>query len=112
MYAACLANKKNVPLAALKHFENTVRAGGKSHRLFYFYGKALFTKGENQKAVKMLKKAVEIDPLDARLYMYMGLAYHEMGGHEETGKRYRRLAMEIDPGNAVLRELAARVKRG
>ncbi len=111
VHAAWLAMRKGAPLTTLKHLENAVRAGGKSQRLFYLYGKTLYTKDKNEKAVEMLKKAIEIDPLDAWSYMYAGRAYHDMGGHRETSERYQRLALEIDPEDEDLRDLATLKKR-
>ncbi len=109
--AARMASRNNLPLTALGYFEKAIKAGGKSHRLYYLYGKKLWEKDKNEKAVEILKKAIEIDPLDPYAYMYTGLAYKDMGGNKKESERFQRLAMEIDPDNDDLEDLAVLKKR-
>lgn len=106
LHAARTALYEKNPQAALESFEKAIQAGGMSHRLFYLYGKVLHECDRNEKAVEMLGKAMEIDPLDARTYMYAGLACKKIAGREEAGERYQRLAMEIDPEDPLLKDLA------
>ncbi|MBN2490863.1 MAG: tetratricopeptide repeat protein [Planctomycetes bacterium] len=107
MEAARIAERNNLPLTAEEYYQKAIAAGCKMHRCFYDYGHSLWERDKYQEAIEQFKKALEIDPLDAYSYLYIGRAYADMGGkdNKEKAKRYYDLAREIDPYDDNLEDL-------
>jgi tetratricopeptide (TPR) repeat protein len=114
--AARMAWRNAMPLTAEEYYEKAIKAGYRSHKGFFGYAKLLLNRKRNDKAsvtkaIGLFEKALEIDPLDAYSYIYMGRAYQALGGKENRTKaeRYVRLAHEIDPYDDELEAIAEKL---
>jgi tetratricopeptide (TPR) repeat protein len=71
-----------------------------SPRLMIGLGMALYTRGNYDDSVKALLKAADLNPSDARCYLFLAKAYDSSPGQAaDVIQRFRRFA-ELQPGNA------------
>ncbi|HXP43392.1 MAG TPA: tetratricopeptide repeat protein [Candidatus Acidoferrales bacterium] len=71
-----------------------------SSRLMIGLGVALYSRGNYDEAVAALLKGADLNPSDARCYLFLSKAYDSSPSQaEEVTRRFRRFA-ELDPGNA------------
>jgi tetratricopeptide (TPR) repeat protein len=71
-----------------------------SSRLMIGLGVALYSRGNYDEAVAALLKGADLNPSDARCYLFLSKAYDSSPSQaEEVIRRFRRFA-ELDPGNA------------
>jgi tetratricopeptide (TPR) repeat protein len=71
-----------------------------SARLMVGLGVALYSRGNYDDAVSALLKGADLNPSDARCYLFLSKAYDSSPSQaEEVIRRFRRFA-ELDPGNA------------
>ena len=67
---------------------------------YYNRGSAYATKGELDRAIANLSKAIALNPKYADAYNNRGRAYEKMGDKEQAIADYRK-ALEIDPSNQL-----------
>lgn len=71
-----------------------------SPRLMVALGVALYARGNYDEAVTALLKGADLNPSDARCYLFLSKAYDSSPSQaEEVIRRFRRFA-EVNPGNA------------
>jgi len=87
--------------AAIDVFEKSTQRYPKSPRLMIGLGMALDLRGKYDEAVKALLTAADLDPSDARCYLFLSKAYDSSPNQaEDVIQRFRRYA-ELQPGNAL-----------
>lgn len=106
--AASMAERNNLPIKATNYYKRALKAGWKTHRLFSSYAELLQRRGKHEEAAKMFAKAIEVDPADPYGYMNRGLCLVELSGKakKKEGERLQRLALELDPLDDGLEDLA------
>lgn len=61
------------------------------------YGKTLAQQGHSQEALAFLKRAIELQPNDWKLYSALGIAYDQLDDHASARKAYQH-ALALEPG--------------
>jgi tetratricopeptide (TPR) repeat protein len=85
---------------AVDVFQKATALYPSSARLMIGLGVALYSRGNYDDAVAALLKGADLNPSDARCYLFLSKAYDSSPGQaEEVIRRFRRFA-ELDPGNA------------
>jgi tetratricopeptide (TPR) repeat protein len=86
---------------AIEIFQDATRRYPNSPRLMIGLGLALDLRGKYDEAVKALLTAADLDPSDARCYLFLSKAYDSSPNQaEDVIRRFRRYA-ELQPGNAL-----------
>jgi tetratricopeptide (TPR) repeat protein len=86
---------------AIEVFAEAARRYPNSSRLMIGLGLALDWRGKYDEAVKALLTAADLDPSDARCYLFLSKAYDSSPNQaEDVIQRFRRYA-ELQPGNAL-----------
>ena len=86
---------------AIEVFEEATRRYPKSPRLMIGLGMALDWRGRYDEAVRALLRAADLDPSDARCYLFLSKAYGSSPNQaEDVIERFRRYA-DLQPGNAL-----------
>jgi len=86
---------------AIEIFEQGSQRYPNSPRLFIGLGMSLYSRGRYDDAVKALVAAADLDPTDARCYVFLSKAYDASPNQaEEVIKRFRRYS-ELQPKNAL-----------
>ncbi len=86
---------------ATEVFEEAVRRYPNSSRLLIGLAMALDWRGKFDEAVKALLAAADLNPLDARCYLFLSKAYDSSPNQAaDVIERFRRYA-ELQPGNAL-----------
>lgn len=86
---------------AIEVFTEAARRYPNSPRLMIGLGMALDWRGRYDEAVKALLTAADLDPYDARCYLYLSRAYDNSPSQAEGAiQRFRRYA-ELQPSNAM-----------
>jgi tetratricopeptide (TPR) repeat protein len=84
---------------AVDVFQKAAERYPKSQRLMIGLGMALYSRGNYDEAVKVLLKGADLDPSDARCYLFLSRAYDSSPGQaDEVIQRFRRFA-ELQPAN-------------
>jgi Flp pilus assembly protein TadD len=87
--------------AAIDVFKKATELFPRSPRLMIGLGMALDLRGKYDDAVKALLTAADLDPSDARCYLFLSKAYDSSPNQaEDVIRRFRRYA-ELQPGNAL-----------
>jgi tetratricopeptide (TPR) repeat protein len=85
---------------AVEVFQKATERYPKSARLMVGLGVALYSRGNYDEAVSALLKGADLNPSDARCYLFLSRAYDSSPGQaQEVIQRFRRFA-ELEPGNA------------
>jgi tetratricopeptide (TPR) repeat protein len=86
---------------AIDVFQSAVQRYPASPRLMIGLGMALDLRGRYDDAVKALLKAADLDPSDARCYVFLSKAYDSSPSQaEDVIQRFKRYA-ELEPGNGL-----------
>jgi len=86
---------------AIDVFKQAVQRYPNSPRLVIGLGMALYSRGIYDEAVKALLAAADLNPSDARCYLFLSKAYDSSPNQaDEVIQRFRRYA-ELEPGNAL-----------
>jgi tetratricopeptide (TPR) repeat protein len=86
--------------AAVDVFQKATERYPKSPRLMIGLGMALYSRGNYDEAVRVLLKGADLDPSDARCYVFLSRAYDSSPSQaEDVIRRFRRFA-ELEPSNA------------
>jgi protein O-mannosyl-transferase len=92
--------KKNLEEKALADFIEAIKSNTRSADVFEGAGVIFGIKGETDKALLLLNKAVEIDPLKGSAYFNRALIYGQLNKKEEAIKDYN-LALVYKPQMAL-----------
>src|SRR5258708_45408 len=85
---------------AVKVFQQAADRYPKSPRLLIGLRMALYLRGNYDQAVKAPLKGADLNPSDARCYLFLSKAYDSSPGQaQEVIQRFRRFS-ELEPGNA------------
>ncbi len=85
---------------AVDVFQKATERYPKSARLMIGLGVALYSHGNYDEAVTALLKGADLNPADARCYLFLSRAYDSSPGQaQEVIQRFRRFA-ELEPNNA------------
>ena len=85
---------------AVDVFQHASQRYPNSPRLTIGLGVALYSRGNYDDAVKALLKGADLDPSDARCYMFLSKAYDSSPNQaDEVIRRFKRFT-ELQPGNA------------
>jgi tetratricopeptide (TPR) repeat protein len=85
---------------AVEVFQKATEHYPNSPRLMIGLGMALYARGNYDDAVKALLKGADLNPTDARCYVFLAKAYDSSPSQaEEVIQRFRRFA-ELEPDNA------------
>ena len=79
-----------------KFWQATVAVSYKSPSAYSEAGLMYHQKADVQKAIALLKKAIEVSPNYAKAYNNLGVIYREIGKHEDAMDLYKK-AIEINP---------------
>ncbi len=92
---------------AITIFQRATERYPKSPRLWIGLGMALYSRSEYDKSIQSLLTAADLDPQDARCYVFLSKAYLS-SPHQADGviERFRRYA-ELEPNNAKALEYYA-----
>jgi tetratricopeptide (TPR) repeat protein len=86
---------------AIEVFQQGSQRYPNSPRLLIGLGMALYSRGKYEEAVKALLAAADIDPSDARCYLFLSKAYDSSPAQAQGAiDRFRRYA-ELQPGSAL-----------
>ena len=86
---------------AIEVFQQGAARYPKSPRLYMGLGMALFARGEYQPSIQALLTAADLNPSDARCYLFLSKAYLLSPTQaEDVIERFRRYA-KLEPGNAL-----------
>jgi tetratricopeptide (TPR) repeat protein len=86
---------------AIAIFEKGAELYPKSPRILIGLGLALYSRGKYDEAVKALVAAADLNPSDARAYVFLSKAYNSSPLQaDDVIQRFRRYA-ELQPGNAM-----------
>ena len=86
---------------AITIFEKGAELYPKSPRILIGLGLALYSRGKYDEAVKALVAAADLNPSDARAYVFLSKAYNSSPLQaDDVIQRFRRYA-ELQPGNAM-----------
>lgn len=86
---------------AIEIFQQGSERYPNSPRLMIGLGMALYSHGDYEKSVKALLKAADLDPSDARAYIFLSKAYSSSPNQaDDVIQRFRRYA-ELEPGSAL-----------
>jgi tetratricopeptide (TPR) repeat protein len=86
---------------AIEIFQQGSQRYPDSPRLYIGLGMSLYSRGKYDEAVKALVAAADLDPADARCYVFLSKAYDASPNQaEEVIKRFRRYS-ELQPKNAL-----------
>jgi tetratricopeptide (TPR) repeat protein len=86
---------------AIAIFQKAAERYPRSPRIQIGLGLALYSRGKYDEAVKALIAAADLDPSDARCYLFLSKAYNSSPLQiDEVVERFRRYA-ELQPGNAL-----------
>jgi tetratricopeptide (TPR) repeat protein len=86
---------------AIEIFQQGSQRYPNSPRLLIGLGMSLYSRGKYDDAVKALVEAADLDPSDARCYLFLSKAYDASPTQaEDVIQRFRRYA-ELQPGNAL-----------
>ena len=86
---------------AIDVFKRAAQRYPNSPRLVIGLGMALYSRGIYDEAVKALLAAADLNPSDARCYLFLSKAYDSSPNQaDEVIQRFRRYA-ELEPGNAL-----------
>jgi tetratricopeptide (TPR) repeat protein len=86
---------------AVEVFRAAVQRYPASPRLMVGLGMALYARGLNKEAVKALLTATDLDPTDARSYLFLSKTYESSpSAAEEINLKFMRYA-ELEPNNAM-----------
>jgi tetratricopeptide (TPR) repeat protein len=94
------------PIRAARLLKTAVDMGSKDVETLSCYASCLRNKDQYDEAIAIIDKALEIDPLDARLWAERGFAL-EGKGEKDAGKKFVELAKEIDPNDDYVDFLGA-----
>jgi tetratricopeptide (TPR) repeat protein len=85
---------------AVEVFQKATQHYPNSPRLAIGLGMALYSRGNHDEAVKSLLRATDLDPSDARAYLFLAKAYDSSPNQaEDVIQRFRRFA-QLQPENA------------
>ena len=85
------------PIKAKRLYQTAIEKGSSNPLTYHGYGDLLMGEDGNvEEAIKMLKKAIALDPLNGAYYGSLGRALMRKGDKDE-GKRLKKLGAEIDP---------------
>lgn len=85
---------------AIEVFQQATQRYPKSPRLFIGLGMALYSRGKYDDAVKALLTAADLNPSDARCYLFLSKAYSSSPNQaDEVIQRFKRYAA-LEPNNA------------
>jgi tetratricopeptide (TPR) repeat protein len=85
---------------AVEVFQKATERYANSPRLAIGLGMALYSRGNYDEAVKSLLRATDLDPSDARAYLFLSKAYDSSPNQaEDVIQRFRRFA-QLQPENA------------
>jgi tetratricopeptide (TPR) repeat protein len=85
---------------AVDVFQKATERYPSSPRLMIGLGMALYSRGNYDEAVKVLLKGADLNPTDARCYLFLSRAYDSSPSQaDEVIQRFRRFA-ELEPKNA------------
>lgn len=83
----------------------SVRSGDDeiNHTCHRHWAFALFKKGEMAKAIKKIKKAIQLDPKDADNWIVWGLIMRTVGNYKSSVHKFNE-ALKLDPGNETAKQ--------
>jgi len=100
--AGDIALARGMPIKAQRYYKTALDMGDTNCMTHFGYGRALLQKGKDQEAVQQFEKALQIDPLQGRFWMYLADAMPTGKETEKEIQRLRQLALEIEPDNYSL----------
>jgi tetratricopeptide (TPR) repeat protein len=86
---------------AIQVFQQATQRFPKSPRLWIGLGMSLYSRGRYEESIKALLTAADLNPTDARCYLFLSKAYLSSPSQaDEVIQRFRRYA-ELEPRNAM-----------
>jgi len=97
--AAEWADRWGLTIKAGRYYKTAVEKGTKNPLTFDHYGDWFARKSQQDDAIGMYEKAIELDPMNPYFYMHLGQAWEAKGGDDgkKKGEDYKKLAIELDP---------------
>ena len=100
--AGDMALARGLPLKAQRYYRTALEMGDTNCMTHFGYGRALYQKSKHAEAAEEFEKAIAIDPLQGRFWMYLADAKNHQHTAQPEVDRLRRLALEIDPDDYSL----------
>tara|TARA_R110002072_G_scaffold46591_10_gene129177 strand:+ start:207005 stop:208555 length:1551 start_codon:yes stop_codon:yes gene_type:complete len=97
--AGDIALARGMPIKAQRFYRTALDMGDTNCMTHFGYGRALSQKGKRAEAHEQFKKALAIDPLQGRFWMYLSDTLPSGDKHKDERERMRQLALEIEPDN-------------
>lgn len=95
---------------SIDFFEYTI-SRKPEYEAYRMMGWALSYKGDKERAIEALKKAIEINPNDYRGYYHSGYVYMDLGKHEDAEAMFKKV-LEMRPNFPEVQRLLESVRRG
>jgi tetratricopeptide (TPR) repeat protein len=109
--AGDIALARGLPIKAQRFYKTAIEMGEAGCMVHFGYGRALYQKGKYNEAVEQFQKAIDLDPLQGRFWMYMADAKEHQKTAADEVERLRKLALDIDPDDTdLMLRLVARGK--
>ncbi|MFK7740548.1 MAG: tetratricopeptide repeat protein [Planctomycetota bacterium] len=97
--AGDIALGRGMPIKAQRYYKTALEMGDNNALTHFGYGRALSRKGKHAEAKVQFEKALELDPLQGRLWMYLADTMESLHDNKDEIARMRELALEIEPDN-------------
>lgn len=94
-----LALARGLPIKAQRYFKTALDLGDNGALTHFGYGRALYSKSKYAEAKEQFEKAIELDPLQGRTWMYLADTKERLNESTVEVERIRELALEIEPDN-------------
>ncbi len=99
------ARTNGLEIKAKRFYEKAIELGSTNPLTHHNFGRMLIDKHEEiDRGIGLVRKAVELDPLNARFYATLAQGLKRKGGeeNEKEAERLKQLAVEIDPDDYSL----------
>jgi len=109
--AGDIAIARGLPIKAQRFYKTALEMGEKGCMVHFGYGRALYQKSKFSEAAEQFEKALALDPLQGRFWMYLADTKEHLKVPEAEVERLRKLALEIEPDDyELMLRLVARGK--
>lgn len=85
--------------AARRGYERVLKSESENEDALHFFGVLIHQQGNSERAIRLIRKAVSINPSYASAWQNLGNVYKESGAPGEAEECYRRL-VELEPASA------------
>lgn len=100
------AARRNRPLRALRLLGEAIEGGTKLTNAYLYRARLLYARGKTEDAVALMRKVIEIDPLDGEFYAVLGYMLSSKKETEDEGEELKKLSRELGYDTPIRIKLA------